>query len=495
MEVGDTIGNTLYHVNAFYKLQINDAGDWHAQAYWDRATNEFCLIRNGELAHEFREGLPDGPGVGVHWNWTYGMAMNEAGQVVYSFGVYGNPNGQLDDEVLYYGFDNLLAVEGDFVLAPGVSAGSAWRDWDEVLFNDTGTMLADADYYDPILDRNLRTLVKIGIAPDGTPTGSEEIIVRELDTLNGTTILEMPGTSRQVDMNDAGDVIANLRTDPGGPRESIIWFNGVEIARDGEPSSVGGGLNWSTLRNSMVAVNNFGDYVFTCKLNSTTIRDALIVNGQPLVQYGDALPDIAPYLLNYLHGKEVDIADTGDVLWYGDFNDPNPDTDAALFLNDRVLVREGVTTIGGVIIEEIETDEFSYFISDNGRWVVFEATLVDGTEGLYRIDLNPDPILLPVVPGVAGMVNDMRVLNARPGGKVLIGASGRRGSATVMCNGAPLISGLGNPVQKVAAGVVGLDGKVTISRYVASSLIGTTWYLQAMDLGGCRLSNVLPVTF
>lgn len=495
MEVGDLIGNTPYHVRRFDKLQINNAGDWHAQALWDRATNEYCLMHNGDLAHGFRDPLPDGPGIGARWNWTYGMAMNEAGQMFYSMGFTGNPTGQLDNEGLYFEFQSLFALEADPVLDPSVPAGSQWFDWDEVLFNDTGTVLADADYRDGITGIDHRVLVKLGIAPDGTPTGSEQIILREGDTLNGATILEMPGTSRQVDLNQAGDVIATVRTDPGGSRKSIIWLNGAEIARDGQPSSVGGGLNWSNLENSMVAINNRGDYAFTAKLNSTTIRDALIVNGQPLVQYGDALPDIAPYVLRYLHGHEVDIADTGDVLWYGDFNDPNSDQDEALFLNDRVLVREGVTTIGGVAVDEILTQEFSYFLSSNGRWVVFEAVLADGREGLYRIDLDPDPTMLPLDPGVAGQINTVTVLNAGAGSKVLVGASSRRGNALINCAGTMLESGLGAPVLKVAADLADGNGTMTHSRIVAASLVGTTWYLQALDLDRCRLSNVVPVLF
>lgn len=495
MEIGDVIGGTPYHVLRFDKLQINDAGEWHAQVLWDRATNEFCLVRNGALAHEFRELLGDGPGAGARWNWTHGLSMNEAGQVFYSMGFTNNPTGLLDDEGLYYEFDSLFALESDAVLDPAVPAGSRWHDWDEVQFNDTGTVLADADYEDGTTGVDHRVLVKLGVDPQGLPTGSEEIILREGDLLNGSTILRMPGTSRQSDMNDSGDVIATVRVSDGGPQKSVIWMNGVELARDGEPSSVGGGLDWSNLENAMMAVNSRGDYVFTTKLNSTSIRDALIVNGHPLVQYGDALPDIAPYVLRYLHGKEVDIADTGDVLWYGSFNDPNGNQDEALFLNDRVLVREGITMIGGVAIEEIETDEFSYFLSDSGRWVVFEATLADGREGIYRIDLDPDPTLLPLDPGVAGQVNTATVLNAGPGSRVLVGASSRRGNALIQCHGSLLESGLSAPVAKVAAAVADGAGKVVHSRVVAPSLVGTRWYLQALDMDRCRLSNVVPVQF
>jgi len=494
MEYGDPIANSSHTVQNFYKLQINNHGDWLAQAFWDPGINQFCLIRNGALEAEFRANLGDGPGLAPHWSFTNGIGFNDAGETFYSLFFSNNPNGLLDDEGLYYDFSNLVALESDLVLDPSVPAGSVWHDWDNLVLNNTGTVLVNADYEDGLTGLDHRVFAKLGIDAQGEPTGVEEILVGEGSIVDGDPVISIAVSSRQFDMNDNGDVIAILRLGPGGPQESVIWVNGQAVARDREISTVSG-LEWSSINLSQVAMNNRGDYAFTASLNSTVIREGVFVNGQPLVLYGDQLPDIAPFEIRRVQGRPIDIADTGDVLWWGEFNDTNPGSNDALFLNDSLLVRTGVTQIGGATVEELDTGEYGYFLSDNGRYVVFEATLSDGRVGLYQIDLVPGPVLQPIQPGVAGQPNTATVVNLNPGQKVLLGASRLQGSQTINCSGGTVEIGLANPAFKIASITADLNGEASYTGAVSANQAGITWYMQALDLTNCLVSNVVSVTF
>jgi hypothetical protein len=52
------------------------------------------------------------------------------------------------------------------------------------------------------------------------------------------------------------------------------------------------------------------------------------------------------------------------------------------------LVQEGVTTIGGVIVDAIANGQDNCFLSSNGLYAIFEATLIDGTNGAFLIELS-----------------------------------------------------------------------------------------------------------
>jgi len=74
------------------------------------------------------------------------------------------------------------------------------------------------------------------------------------------------------------------------------------------------------------------------------------------------------------------------VLWFGEWDDPSPERETGLFVDDTLLVRTGVTTVGGRVIDELPMFQETSAISPNGRYVIFEADLDDGTNGAFLID-------------------------------------------------------------------------------------------------------------
>jgi hypothetical protein len=77
------------------------------------------------------------------------------------------------------------------------------------------------------------------------------------------------------------------------------------------------------------------------------------------------------------------IGDNGNVLWFGGWDDRNRDIHTGLSLNDRLIVQEGVTIIDGLVLDTTASEEDAFAMSDDGRCILFEGTLLGGIDGLF----------------------------------------------------------------------------------------------------------------
>jgi hypothetical protein len=84
----------------------------------------------------------------------------------------------------------------------------------------------------------------------------------------------------------------------------------------------------------------------------------------------------------------VHLADNGTMLWYGDWDDTDTSRDTGLFLNDQLVVQEGVTVVDGSVVQTLRGIQDGYDLSDDGSWMIFEAVLVDGREGAFLIEIG-----------------------------------------------------------------------------------------------------------
>jgi hypothetical protein len=132
-----------------------------------------------------------------------------------------------------------------------------------------------------------------------------------------------------------------------------------------------------------------GQVAFYGKLNGPP-DEVLLKDGDVLVALLDILPDIAPYhLISFTIGGgfPIRIGNTGQVLWKGVWDepwsgDPEP-SPRGLFLDTRLLVRNGATTADGQLIESIQYQH----LSRSGRYAAFNAVLQGDKSGLFVIDL------------------------------------------------------------------------------------------------------------
>ncbi len=153
-------------------------------------------------------------------------------------------------------------------------------------------------------------------------------------------------------------------------------------------------------------LNGAGDIVFKCELDGDAADDAAIVsNGAIFVREGGSVADIAPHTLTGFGtgSGPVCLDNAGNILWYGNWDDPDTNVDTGLFLNSQLIVQEGVTTVGGVLIDTISSGPDAFDISENGRWIIFEGVLADGRDGAFLIDLSDPTIPEPAGLGLIGL--------------------------------------------------------------------------------------------
>lgn len=384
-------------VTTINNIAINSAGDWLVEADTDAATSaDVVLLRNGVL--ELREGdaLPAFP-VGATLSSFDSVTLNDAGQGGFNFFLAGPPtsedssvNAYLDTSASMSVGTVEVAQESD--PAPDLSPGTPLIGFFDVKINAAGALLVTASVDDPAIPTTVDRALYVWTSDDSTGgIVTSTLIAAEGDVLPGQAVaLADFGTGpHETAINGAGDVL--FAVDIPGGLDAVYFWDGsfAEIAQEGDPSPVAG-RNWASLTSTALDLVG-GNHAYRGVLDGDTATDSVLIrNGAVLIQEGDTLPAIGGVFTFTSFGTgPVEVSDSGDVLWYGDWNDPNTDVDTGLFLNDALLVQEGVTSLPGLgVIETLRGIEDGYHMSDDGRSIIFEAELLFGVEGAFRIEIG-----------------------------------------------------------------------------------------------------------
>ena len=372
-------------VTSIDNLAINNLGLWIVEADTDHANTDAdsVLIRDGVLYLREGDALDEPEGASID---TFdSVNVNILGDSGWNFFLDGT-GGSNDDSGIYLNTD-LIIQESDISEAPEFSPGTIYIGFFEVKINDADAMLVVASVDDP----NIPTTVDRALVVISSDAQSEMVFAKEGDTLPGQTetVADFGTSWSRFDFTNAGDIMffADLTGDTAA--DGVFYLNNTLLAQEGSPAPIEG-RNWQLLSSRPLDVNNHGDYVFRGNLDGDTADDEVIIkNGVKFVQEGDTLPAIAPFTLeNFGTSAPVLITDDGDVVWYGDWNNPDTGVDTGIFLNDTLLVQEGVTVIDGQVVGPIARLEDCLRASDNGRYIIFEATLADGANGAFLIEIG-----------------------------------------------------------------------------------------------------------
>ena len=371
-------------VTSIDNLAINNLGLWIVEADTDHANTDAdsVLIRDGVLYLREGDALDEPEGASI--DSFDSVNVNILGDSGWNFFLDGT-GGSNDDSGIYLNTD-LIIQESDISEAPEFSPGTIYIGFFEVKINDADAMLVVASVDDP----NIPTTVDRALVVISSDAQSEMVFAKEGDTLPGQTetVADFGTSWSRFDFTNAGDIMffADLTGDSAA--DGVFYLNNTLLAQEGSPAPIEG-RNWQTLSSKPLDVNNSGAYVFRGNLDGDTADDEVIIkNGVKFVQE-DTLPAIAPFTLeNFGTSAPVLITDDGDVVWYGDWNNPDTGVDTGIFLNDTLLVQEGVTVIDGQVVGPIARLEDCLRASDNGRYIIFEATLADGTNGAFLIEIG-----------------------------------------------------------------------------------------------------------
>lgn len=379
------VGN-VYHIN---NLAINNNGDYLVEVDTDNPNTDidYALLKNNVMILQEGQVLPAPTGALLDSFDT--VNLNNSDNSGWNF-YLDNTGGTNNDSGIYFNTD-LVIQEGFISTATGFSANTPYIGFFECKINDADEILIMASVDDVEISSSVdRALVVID--PN---TMVETVLIKEADFAPGTmaAIEDFETGPHNFDFNNEGDVMYCAELDASTTMDHAICFNDTLIAQEGTPSPISG-RNWGYLASPELDINNHGDYVFHARLDGASDSDYVIIkNGQKFVQEGDSLPDIAPYMLTSLGTGPVLISDNGDVLWYGDWDDPNTDIDTGLFLNHRLIMQEGVTMVNGLVVDSIASGQDSKAMSNDGRYILVEVTLAGGLEAVVLFDRGPWEIL------------------------------------------------------------------------------------------------------
>lgn len=392
VKAGQTIPG-VGDVTTVDNLTINNDGDWLVEADTNAAAGDGVLLKNGVVF--LREGqalpVPAGSSISSFDDITLNSASNFGGNIFLAgTGSTGNDSGVF--------FNATLAIQESFITtAPQHSPNTPYIGFFGARLNDNNQMFIMASVDDPAIATTVdRSIIRAQLSPTGALL-SEASIAKEGDILPGHDQAVADFLTGPHSFATNNSLMPMFVVDGAGDTATdfAVYQGLTMLAREGSASPIAG-RNWSSLSASRVDQNNVGGYAYTGTLAGDTATDAVIIrNGQKFIQEGDTLPAIGGVFTFTAFGTgPIDIDDNGGIAWFGDWNDPDTTRDTGLFYNDRLLVQEGVTQIDGLTVFSISSVQDGFKLSDNGRYIIFEATLANpggnNINGAFLIEV-PEP--------------------------------------------------------------------------------------------------------
>ena len=486
---GDSVGGVGL-VTRIDNLAINDAGQWIVEADTDNPDTEAdsVLLLNGALF--LREGDALSEPAGATLDSFDTVNLNNLGNSGWNFFLDGTQGGS-DDSGVYFN-DQLVIQESDLSTSPDLSPGTPYIGFLEAKINDSDQVLLMASVDDPLIASSVdRALVILDLDAGGGLIG-ETVVVKEGDVLPGQVdpVPDLETGPHEFDFNNAGQALYAITI-----ADVAVYIDDGLIVQEGDPSPVAG-RSWSSLTSPEMSLNNNGSYVLSGRLDGDTGTDTLIMSdGQKVVQEGDSLPAIAPFALTGFGTGPLLIGDNDSILWFGDWDDPDTDVDTGLFLDDQLIVQEGVTMIDGQLVDSLSGVQDGYALSDDGTQILFEATLADGTNGAFlaTVTTGGGLTLSDPDPGVAAQDNDLTVTGATPGGVVGFIAGLADGNFPIpLCPGESF--GVAAPII-LGTAQADANGEATFTQFIPDAAGGQTVRFQALDLTACEVSNLVTFLF
>jgi hypothetical protein len=396
-------------VEAIDNLTVDDDGNALVQVNTDNVDlgRDLAVLRNGHL--HLQEGqalpLPTGATLKAFDTPTLNTALHSAW--VHELDGTGS---FADDVGLYFG-DQLLLQEGGASSAPQLLGGNVIKGLYEAEINNLDRMLLITIIDEPGQLPGLNfAVLRITVDAAGN-LASETLILRAGDFVvpgvsGELTNMEIRGQC--LSFNDL-DQFMFVTTESGvSGTERAVYIDGVQLARDGGPSPVAG-RPWDTVAGAEVDLNNLGDWVLHAELEGDSDSAYLIErNGAKFIQEGDTLPAIPGFVFQRFGFGPVYVGDNGNVLWFGDWDDPDTSRDTGLFLNHQLILQEGVSVVDGELVEFIRGVEKGYVLSPDGEWIVVEVELAGGVNAALLIHVGPWTCLDGGSAGTGGITPRLR---------------------------------------------------------------------------------------
>lgn len=381
---GDTVPG-VGNVTVIRNIAVNDGGDWLAEVRTDNPStaSDVCVLKNGQLFLREGQSLSNPPGATIS-NFD-SMTIDNQGNTAMNLDLGGLPANR--NSGVFWN-DKLVLQEGDVSTSPVFTSGTIYKEFREVQINNANQILVVAIVEDPqIAGTDERAIMVIDVDAQGNLVGETKVIV-ETDTIatGAYPFVETSTFAHHFGFNDLGQVMYYARCDTGnGGNDDYVMLDQLAIVEEGLPSPIAG-RNWNSTTTPECDINNNGDWVLAAVIDGGTADDQVIFkNGQKVIQEGDPVPGNPAFVIQGFVSAPVEIAENGDIVWYGDWDDPNTSQDSGIFVNTNLVVQEGVTQVGTNTIKSLVGLVDGFHLSYSGNFLIFEAELDNNLAGVFRL--------------------------------------------------------------------------------------------------------------
>jgi len=388
---GDPVAG-VGNVTTIENLAVNASGSWIVEVDTDNpdTTVDACLVQDDALLLRENQPLPPAPAAISSFDGVY---LSDSGAFAGNIFLRNMPTSQ--DSGVYLGA-NAILPEGLVSSAPEFSPNTPYIGFFDAKVNASDQLLVIASVDDPLIASSVDRALVVASTFNGSLSG-EHVVAKEGDILPGQTetVADFGTGPHQTAFVSRDLVLYSADLNGDTARDGVIYLGLQKLAQEGDPSPLIG-RNYELLASRGLDVNRFGETVFKANLDGDAASDeGIVAKGAMLVQEGGTLRDIDPFHFTAFGSTTgpVAIDDVGNVLWFGDWDDPNTAVDTGLFLNNALLVKEGDALPGGGVLTAIASGDESLAMSEDGHYVVFEGTVTTDAarNAALRIEITAPP--------------------------------------------------------------------------------------------------------
>ena len=390
-------------VTSIDNLAINNAGAWIVQADTNGdASSDSVLIKSGVLYLRENQLLTDPPGAAI--SSFDSVNLSNAEHSGWNFFLRNLPT--TADSGIYLD-SGLVIQESDVSTAPQFSPNTRYIGFFDAKINDAGRIAMVASIDDIAIPTTVdRALVIVDLDGSGQLL-SENAFAKEGQILPGQTetVVDFGTDPHETAFNNLGQMLYFADLTGVLTNDGVIYLDLTKIAQEGSPSPVTG-RNYEVLASRGLDLNNHGEVAFKANLDGDINTDEIIVaDGEQLVHEFEVLPSITPFRITSMGTTTgpVVIDDDRNVLWFGDWDNPDTTKDTGLFLNNVLIAQEGDPVGGGLNIQSFSSGLDAFAMSRNGRYIVFETVLSNTNDAALMIEVQgpppvPDGAHVPGIP-------------------------------------------------------------------------------------------------
>ncbi len=380
----DPMDQPIGAITSFGGVAVNNAGTHLVEITTNNpdANANVVVMRDGVLFAQENDPINGGP---VAVSSFDSNNLNGSGNVAWNT-FFRNATTSTDSGIRFN--STLVLQEGTVSTAPGFSANTPYIGFFEVRGDDHDDFMVMASVDDPAIPSTVDRAIVIFDYDPMSNTYTESVLWKEGDVLPGMTAAVSDfGTGPENMARSAnGQHTMFIVASVGGATDSI-YINSTLIAQETQPSPLRG-RNFRILTSVPVSVNNVGDYAYRATLDGDAATDVVIFHGNEVVaQEGGDVPGIPGFRFTSFGTGPIFVDNSGNVIWFGDWDDPDTTRDRGLFRNQQLILREGDLVEGNAITNILGVSE-GYNASPDGRYVIVKVQLAVVGDAVLLLTLD-----------------------------------------------------------------------------------------------------------